>query len=307
MPTVSVVIPSFRGGTFLREAIASVQSQSFQDWELIVVLDGCDDDLSDVEGTDGRVRVMRQENRGECISRNVGISHAQSELIALLDDDDRMLPDRLQLQVEAMRDERVGICHTQYRIIDTAGAVMGMGESNDCQYRDFLRGDGLILISTAVIRRRLMQEVGGFNSLFTFSGDLELIYRVARESQLRFLPEVLTEYRRHDSNVSLPVSGGDQRKLILREHLLSAEAHGESQYARDIRHALPLVPTGRAARAIRYAHEARGNRNFAGMIGALAIALVLSPRVTLDLSLKQGRLDVSGRSRAGSSTRKDAS
>jgi hypothetical protein len=102
------------------------------------------------------------------------------------------------------------------------------------------------------------------------------------------------------------VSGGDQRKLILREHLLSAEARGQSQYVRDIRHALPLVPTGRAARAIRYAHDARGHRNFAGMFGALAFALVLSPRVTLDLTLKQARLDVSGRSRASSPAPKDA-
>jgi len=127
MPVVSVVIPSFRGGAFLRDAIASVQSQTFQDWELIVVLDGCEDDLSEIERNDDRVRVFRQRNRGECVSRNVGIGHARTGLIALLDDDDRMLPNRLQTQVDVMNDESVGVCHTQYRVIDEHGRSLAKG------------------------------------------------------------------------------------------------------------------------------------------------------------------------------------
>ena len=78
MPVVSVVIPSFRGGAFLRDAIASVQAQTFEDWELIVILDGCEDDLSEIERDDDRIRTFHQENRGECVSRNVGIGHAEA-------------------------------------------------------------------------------------------------------------------------------------------------------------------------------------------------------------------------------------
>jgi glycosyltransferase involved in cell wall biosynthesis len=294
MPVVSVVIPSFRGGAFLRDAIASVQSQTLQDWELIIVLDGCEDDLSEIEQSDDRVRVFRQKNRGECVSRNVGIGHARSTLIALLDDDDRMLPDRLQAQVEVMKDESIGVCHTQYRVIDEFGLITGMGESKESQYRDFLRADGLILISTAMIRRELIQDVGGFNPLFLLSGDLDLLYRIARESSFFFLPEVLTEYRRHGSNLSIPVSGGDQLKLILRQHLISAEARGETDNVRAIRHGMPRVPAGRAARAIRYAREARSRKNYVGMFGALGLALVLAPRVTVHLSLKQARKELPG-------------
>ena len=292
MPVVSVVIPSFRGGAFLRDAIVSVQSQTFQDWELIIVLDGCEDDLSQIERGDDRVRVIRQRNRGECVSRNVGIGHARSKLIALLDDDDRMLPDRLQAQVDVMNDESVGVCHTQYRVIDEHGNVTGVGVSKESQYRDFLRADGHILISTAMIRRELIQDVGGFNPLFLLSGDLDLLYRVARESSFVFLPEVLTEYRRHGSNLSIPVSGGDQLKLILRQHLISAEARGEVDNVRAIRHGLPRVPAGRAARAIRYARDSRSRKNYVGMFGALGLAFALAPRATLHLSLIQARNDM---------------
>ncbi len=294
MPVVSVVIPSFRGGAFLRDAIASVQAQTFEDWELIVILDGCEDDLSEIERDDDRIRTFHQENRGECVSRNVGIGHARSDLIALLDDDDRMLPDRLRVQVDVMRDQRVGVCHSQYRVIDERGSIIGEGESRESQYIDFLRADGFILISTAMIRRRHIEEVGGFNPLFLLSGDLELLYRIAREHDFAFLPEVLTEYRRHGSNLSHALSGGDQLKLILREHLLFAEARGNLDHVRAIRYGLPRVPAGRAAKAIRRAHEARSRKNYAAMFAALGLALLLAPRVTIHLSMRQARRDLSG-------------
>jgi glycosyltransferase involved in cell wall biosynthesis len=289
MPTVSVVIPSVRGGVFLRDAIASVQAQTFQDWELIIVLDGCDDDLSAIEHSDNRVRVFWQKNRGESVSRNVGIGHARSQLIALLDDDDRMLPDRLQAQVEAMSDERVGVCHTQYRIIDEEGEIVGGGASRDAQYLDLLRADGLILISTTMIRRELIQD-----PLFLLGGDIDLLYRIARDNVLLFLPEVLTEYRRHGSNVSNPVSGGEQLKLILGQHLMIARAHGEVVNVRAIRQRMPRVPAGRAEQAIRYARDARSHKNYVGMLGALGLALCLAPTATIFLSMRQARAELPG-------------
>ena len=120
-PSVSVVIPSYRGGRFLREAVASVQSQTLENFEVVIVLDGCEDDLSDIEESDQRVRVLRQCRRGVSIARNVGIAQARSELIAFLDDDDRMLADRLSRQLEAMKDSNVGLCHTECRAIDEEG------------------------------------------------------------------------------------------------------------------------------------------------------------------------------------------
>jgi glycosyltransferase involved in cell wall biosynthesis len=291
MPTVSVVIPSFRGGRFLREAVASVQSQTLTDWEIVIVLDGCEDDLSDIEQADSRVRVFQQRNRGVSIARNVGIEHAQSELVALLDDDDRMLPDRLLAQVEAMSDEIIGLCHTQFCYIDDEGAVTGAGLSKESQYRDFLRDDGEILLSSTMIRKSLIEEVGGFSPLLTLCEDLDLLYKIARESTVRFLPEVLTEYRRHSSNTSPTTAGGAERKMILREHLFAAEARGETENVQAIRQGMSFILAGRTEKAIRYAHEARTRHNYLGMLSALSLALLLSPGLTLRVSLRQTRRD----------------
>jgi len=290
MPAVSVVVPSFRGGTFLRDAVASVQSQTLEDWELIIVLDGCEDDLSDIERSDPRVRVIKQRNRGESIARNVGIADARSELVAFLDDDDRMLPQQLQAQLGAMRDESTVLCHTQFRLIDGSGATIGEGRSTDSQYRDFLRGDGKILISSAMTRRVLLQEVGGFNPLLPLGADLDFLYRIAREGTVCFLPDVLAEYRFHGANIWLNTgSGGEAYKLILRQHLFVAQARGEGANVRAIRRGMTLVPSGPAAQAIRRAVDARERHDTLKMLGALAVALLLSPRATAKLSLKQAR------------------
>ena len=290
MPDVSVVIPSFRGGRFLRESITSVQSQTLENWELIVVLDGCEDDLSDVERGDERVRVVRQRQRGVSIARNVGIGHARSELIAFLDDDDRMLPDRLSAQYEAMRDATIGLCHTQFQFIDENGTQIGPGLSRESQYRDFLRDDGKILLSTTMIRKSLLQEVGGFNSLLNLGEDLDLLFRVARESTVSFLPDVLTEYRRHGNNVWLdsPV-GGREIKLILTQHMWAADVGGKSEDLKAAKIGLSVVLTGRANSAMFRASEARSRHDRFGQLRGLAKSLLFSPIVTIRVVLKAVR------------------
>ncbi len=282
IPDVSVVIPSARGGRFLRESIASVQSQTLEDWELIVVLDGCEDDLSDIERDDKRVRVVRQRQRGVSIARNVGIGHARSELVAFLDDDDRMLPDRLLAQFEAMRDETVGLCHTQFRYIDENGELIGPGFSREAQYSDFLRGDGKILLSSTMIRKSLIEEVGGFNSLLSLGEDLDLLFRIARESTVTFLPVVMAEYRRHGSNVwlDLPV-GGREIKMVLTQHMWAAEARGQAEDLKAAKAGMAEVMTGRASSAMFRASEARSRHDRLGQLSGLAESLFFSPIVTM--------------------------
>jgi glycosyltransferase involved in cell wall biosynthesis len=280
MSTVSVVIPTYRGGTLLRDAVASVQAQTLADWELIIVSDGCDDDFSDLEEIGPRVRVFKQRNRGISIARNVGVSLSQSEYIAFLDDDDRMLPERLRSQVEALSDERIGLCHTQFQFIDELGDVKGPGNSKESQYLDFLRDDGIVLFASTMMRKSVFQAVGGFGSLFPKSEDIDFLYRVAREGPILFLPEVLTEYRRHPANTSVTMLGSWERRLVLEQHLFVSEVHGEKESVRAIRRGLKYVPTERAVRAMHDAYVARYNHQRVTMLCLLGVAFLYAPRFT---------------------------
>lgn len=288
MPAVSVVIPSFRGGWLLREAIASVQSQTLTDWELIIVLDGCEEDLSDIEHADERVRTIRQPRRGASVARNVGINSARSELIAVLDDDDRMLPDRLLLQSAAMADDTISISHTQYRVIDQRGVTVREGGATASSYVDFLRGESEILSATAMFRKRSFQEVGGYNSLLPLGEGQDLFYRVAREGKVAFVPEVLYEYRLHDSNVWLGTSSGSgETELVLRQHFFAARARGEVENLRAIRRGMSAIPSQHVAKTMGLASKARSRHAYLSMFGALTLAFFLSPKYTLKATLRE--------------------
>lgn len=295
MAVVSVVTPSFRGGAYLREAIASVRAQEFEDWELVVVLDGCDEDLSDLTAVEGRLSVVRQSRRGVAVARNVAVARARGEFVAFLDDDDRMLPGRLGAQLEAIRAAGAGLCYSQFRVIDAAGAVVGPGNASEAGYLGFLEGRGNPCLSTAMVRRTVLIEVGGFNPLLGLSEDHDVLFRVARESGVVFVPEVLAEYRRHAGNVSRPISGGRERRVLLLEHLWAARARGDEAAARAAEAGLSWTLEGRAETLVRRSHEAgtRGRRLEA--LGYLGAAAAITPSRTARVCLRQWRR---GRARA---------
>ncbi|MCL4460474.1 MAG: glycosyltransferase [Nitrospirae bacterium] len=105
---ISVIIPFFRAGAFLGEAIESVLDQTEQDWELILVDNNASDDTRQVaekyaRKNSDRIRIVHEPQQGNAFARNHGIMHAQGEFIAFLDDDDIMYPDRLHLQKTALK------------------------------------------------------------------------------------------------------------------------------------------------------------------------------------------------------------
>jgi glycosyltransferase involved in cell wall biosynthesis len=228
-PTVTVVVPSARGGPYLRETVASVLAQSFEGFELIVVADGCDDDLVDVEALDPRIRVIRQKNRGESVARNVGVRAARAELIAFIDDDDRMLPGRLRAQFEAMNGLRdAGLCHTLFHFIDSEGSRVGGGYAREVDYLDLLRGELGVLMPTTMMRKSLLQEVGLFDSSLRTCQDVDVILRLARRNKLIFLDQKLTEYRVHGGNASADGRvAGEALEALIAKHRLLAQRGGD--------------------------------------------------------------------------------
>lgn len=100
MPKVSIILPTFNRADTILRAIKSAQAQTFEDWELIVVDDGSEDDTAAVVANlDPRITVIRQENRGMTEARNTALRAARGDYYAFLDSDDEFLPHHLQLCV----------------------------------------------------------------------------------------------------------------------------------------------------------------------------------------------------------------
>lgn len=102
MPTISVILPVYNGTLYVKEAIDSILSQSFTDFELIIINDGSKDASGSVIQAinDPRIRFLQQENRGLAVTLNIALGMAQGEFIARQDQDDISLPDRFAKQLD---------------------------------------------------------------------------------------------------------------------------------------------------------------------------------------------------------------
>lgn len=203
MAHVSVVVPAHNPGIYLRSAIESVIAQTFTDWDLVVVDDGSNEDLSYVKDTDSRVRLIKQKNRGVSIARNVGIRESSGDLVAFLDADDLWMPTKLASQV-AMMDSRlqVGLCHTNFHIVDAKLRLIckGYGE-RATNYRELLKGCG-ILNSSVMVRRTSVFDAGLFDPMMFFAQDYDLWLIIACFYEIARVPTVETLYRWHGHNRS---------------------------------------------------------------------------------------------------------
>ena len=113
-PLISVIIPTYNRAQTLLKALATVAQQTFADYEIIIVDDGGTDDTEDrVKDRYGEriAYIKKQQNAGLSAARNTGIREARGTYIALLDDDDEWLPEKLALQIKLIQqDATIGLC-----------------------------------------------------------------------------------------------------------------------------------------------------------------------------------------------------
>jgi len=127
MPTVSIVVPTYKRAAYLRRMIDSVNAQTYDDWELIIVDGDSHDGTSElVNGCrarfGGRLVFIEQENRGCCTARNTGIEAARGEFVAFLDSDDEFLPTKLERQIELFKlRPELGLVYCDYSYRDLSG------------------------------------------------------------------------------------------------------------------------------------------------------------------------------------------
>lgn len=205
-PLVSVIIPNYNYASYVGEAIDSVLRQDYPNVEIIVIDDGSSDDSRAViESYGDRVKGIFQKNQGVAATRNNGVAATEGEFVAFLDADDAWMPTKLSRQMDRFADASVGLVHVGVAEMDSSGA--GVGENlaglegrvaNDLLLlRPVILGGG----SGVVIRRRIFDEVGGFDTRLSTSADWELYYRIAARCEVAFVPEPLVRYRFHGSNM----------------------------------------------------------------------------------------------------------
>lgn len=210
VPAVSVIMPVRNGERWLAEACRSVLAQTLAEIELIVIDDGSDDGTPGIvealAAGDARIRLVRQPPEGLVCALNLGLRMAAAPLIARLDADDIMLPNRLARQVGFLAANAMTLLvGTWAYTIDEQGNRIGCLEPETDPHRlaAILAERNPIIHSTVMMRADQVRAIGGYRSSCEAAEDYDLWLRLAERGEVTILPEVLGCYRRHGNAVSI--------------------------------------------------------------------------------------------------------
>jgi glycosyltransferase involved in cell wall biosynthesis len=224
---ISVVIPALNAERFIAAAIRSVQAQTLNVSEIIVVDNGCTDQTASIASELGAV-VVKEDQRGLSRARNAGIRHSSHEWIALLDSDDLWDAGKMEFQwaaVQACPD--AGLIASYFRVIEDDSVILentaevsaarwagyqGRVMVNDeCSYFPQVEPDFFLRFlpscSDALIRRDVFSTVGLFDEDVPYNEDFEFFLRVLARFPLAIVEKTLISCRRHDRKHSFNLDG----------------------------------------------------------------------------------------------------
>jgi glycosyltransferase involved in cell wall biosynthesis len=217
MPQVSVVIPAYNAADHIEACLASVFHQHISPSpEVIVVNDGSTDaTLEKLRSTTGLV-CLTQSNRGPAAARNAAIAYARGAYIAFLDADDLWPEDKLQKQIDLLqRHPDAAMCfgdcrqfdgerrwpHTLFEEAGHGRCAWGEGPYVPDAYARLLRNN-FITTGSVVVRRQVLEDLGGFDPSLRLVEDLELWLRIARRHPIIWSEDICLLRRRHTGNLS---------------------------------------------------------------------------------------------------------
>ena len=220
-PRVSVIMPVYNPGLRLKEAIGSVETQIFRDWELILVDDGATDGSAAVcdeaAARDNRIRVLHQPNVGICAARNAGLALAGGKYLAFCDDDDRYLPSFLGNAYALAEEHQADVVRFNYTIErelsdgdcrllphKTGQACVLHRPDGGMAYDAFLRGSGPLFVWNALYRRTAVGNLQ-FDCICRY-GLEDFVFNAALYADVKtmaYSPEVAYFHREHGGSTSV--------------------------------------------------------------------------------------------------------
>lgn len=197
MPKVSVTMTVYNGQKYLQEAIESILNQTFEDFEFIIVNDGSSDKTGKILASykDPRIKVINQQHQGMAQGRNKGVEASRGEYIAFMDADDISLPERLEVLVNFLDHHKtVGAVGSDIYLANEHGKLTGIRQGVD--------GGALIGNEqqcppevTYMIRREMVEKIGGFRKKLGLASDYDLLLRLAEITILKNISQPLYKWR----------------------------------------------------------------------------------------------------------------
>lgn len=207
-PTVSVVIPVYNGERYVRDAVTSILTQSFKNYELILIDDASSDGSLDILRSldDPRIRIERNDvNLGLAGTHNRGLDLARGRYIAMLDHDDWSEPERLAEQVAFLdrHDDHV-LVGSWAATMDAEGRICRRRKSYPRSAEEIHAGllFGCCVFHPSITARTDVLREYRYSDRYAICDDFDLFVRLSRSHKLANVPTVLVRHRRHASRTS---------------------------------------------------------------------------------------------------------
>lgn len=255
MNKVSVIVPVRNGERYLASCIDSLLSQTFEDFELIVIDDGSsdrtDEILSSYLSKTKRLRKVRLVGRGQTIALNVGLAVATGEYLVNLDADDVAEKDRIQQQVSFMEDRpRVAACGSAVSFVDPEGDLLGKSafpEGHDSILKRLQQADPSFYHSSSILRASCVRAAGGYDESYPLSAEIDMWLKLSDHGELANLTNTLTQKRLHLQSLSNQFSSQKDRccvraaKNYQRRHSIALSRHPISDFRHEDYDSEPLT------------------------------------------------------------------
>jgi glycosyltransferase involved in cell wall biosynthesis len=225
-PELSIIIPTYNTGKFLVETMNSIFQQTYNDYEIILIDDRSTDDTPDIirSFTDRRIKkIFLERNSGGCSTpRNVGIINSKGKYISIFDSDDVMLSDKLELSLKFLKqNDDIGLLFTNYMVIDEKGETIIENKlSQSTKFAELekipygtkmfrIRGKSLhkalysanwIGPSSCIIPKKVLDDVGNFDSSLNYAEDRDLYFRISNKYDFGYLDIIGHGYRKRKNS-----------------------------------------------------------------------------------------------------------
>ncbi|MBF0453170.1 MAG: glycosyltransferase, partial [Candidatus Magnetomorum sp.] len=201
-PLISVLLCVYNDQQFIQQSISSILSQTYENWELIVIDDGSQDGTYPLlnQINDPRVKIFRQANCGLTRSLNIAASHATGEFLARQDADDVSLPDRFERQIDLFKkNPDLLLAGSDVVFIDDTGRIVSQRECarNKQQVIKYLSSlNAPFSHGSIMMRKSAFDQVNGYDESYPVSQDFDLFVRMSQlNGEMGSVPKVLYQWR----------------------------------------------------------------------------------------------------------------
>jgi glycosyltransferase involved in cell wall biosynthesis len=221
-PTVSIIMSTYNDALYIGEAIESVLSQSFTDWEFIVVNDCSTDDSEEIINNycnrDSRfIYIRNQKNKGQAVSLNTCIKLAKGRFIAVMDSDDIWSDtDKLKKQVRFLEENpSYGFVGCWSYIVENDKRITPLKyPGTDKAIREYMLIENCFMHDTIVMRKKLLEAVGGYTASLHAAHDYQLWLKLGTISKMHIIEEYMLHYRKNPKGITLQKYDQQLRETI---------------------------------------------------------------------------------------------